>query len=66
MSKVWIKPLFEGSDGKPLLRETVDAREAVKSGAYELVDEAAQGFDDPDKVDAVSQAAAARAAKKKG
>ena len=66
MAKVWIKPVYEGSDGKPVLRETVDAREAVKSGAYELVDEAAQGFDDADKVDAVAQAAAARAAKKKG
>ena len=66
MAKVWIKPTYEGSDGKPILRETVDAREAVRSGAYELVEEAAQGFDDPEKVDAVSQAAAARAAKKKG
>ena len=63
--KVWIKPTFDDAEGKrePVLRETVDAREAVKTGAYELVDEAAQGFDNAAKVDAVAKAAAARAKK---
>lgn len=65
--KVWIKPKFDDSDGKrrSILREPVDAREALRSGSYELVEDAAQVADTADEVDEVSVAAQRRESARK-
>lgn len=54
----------EGTPCKPVKRSAVDAREAVKSGAWELADDAVQILDDEAEVDVVQQAVLKRTAAK--
>lgn len=57
--KLWPNGVPEG-ESKPVLRTVVDAREAIKSGAYVAVDDSAQGFDTVEEVDVAARASLAR------
>ena len=57
-----IKLWPDGGEAKPILRTVVDAREAIKSGAYKAADDEAQAFDTVEEVDAALVASQARRA----